>query len=294
MHKVHKMLYGSVRIFFILLIFWISVLADTADEQVGRASRDPADSTAGLVEIGAGGETASTDPADSEAELVQIDAAGEISQKAGEEGKPSDETKEPSDQPKKKPAVPPPDYDPTGAGAYKVTQKVWFDVYIGNDGPQRVTIGLFGEVVPNTVKNFVALCRGGLRTSTGRDMHYKNSKFHKIIQRMGMQGGKMGADDAWGESIYGGFFPDESFEVKHTGPGLLTMANHGPNTNGAQFFITFFPLPHLDGKHVVFGKVLDGWITLKKAQAVGSPEGHVDPRRPVVIVDSGVHENTEL
>merc|ERR1719191_833000 len=170
----------------------------------------------------------------------------------------------------------------------KVTHKVFFDVKIGDEAPARVTIGLFGDVVPKTVANFVKLCTGDSdkKSSTGGALAYKGSKFHRIIPNFMIQGGDFTrGDGTGGESIYGAKFADENFKLKHTGPGILSMANAGPNTNGSQFFITTVKTSWLDGRHVVFGKVIEGMDIVKKVEGFGSQSGKTS--KPVVIADCG-------
>lgn len=136
---------------------------------------------------------------------------------------------------------------------------VFFDFSIGGVPQGKVTMKLYDSIVPKTCANFRSLCTGdrGLAKLSGKPLHYKGSISHRVIRGFMVQLGDFSnSNGTGGESIYGGKFPDENFRVKHTGAGLLSMANAGPNTNGSQFFITLSPTPHLDGKHVVFGEIL--------------------------------------
>jgi peptidylprolyl isomerase len=163
--------------------------------------------------------------------------------------------------------------------------RVFFDISIGGKPAGRVIFELYKNIVPKTAENFRALCTGE-NSSTVKTLHYKGSAFHRIIPDFMIQGGDFTRGDGrGGESIYGAKFADENFNVKHTKEGLLSMANAGPNTNGSQFFITTVPCPWLDGKHTVFGEVVDGIDIVKKIESCGSQSGA--PSKKVVIEDCG-------
>lgn len=179
----------------------------------------------------------------------------------------------------------------TPAKEPEVTHKVYFDVTIGKKPAGRIVIGLYGKVVPKTVENFVQLSSGikGTHKKSGKAMHYKGTIFHRIIPKFMIQGGDYTAfNGTGGASIYGEKFKDENFSLKHKGPYILSMANAGPNTNGSQFFITTVKTPWLDGKHVVFGKVLEGTKVVDEIEKQGSPSG--TPKTKVTISDSGTLE----
>lgn len=172
-------------------------------------------------------------------------------------------------------AAPAPSADPI------VTSIVFLDVEQNGVSLGRITIGLFGQVVPKTAENFRALATGE------KGFGFRGSIFHRVIEQFMIQGGDYslppGSTD---KSIYGANFPDENFVLKHDKLGRLSMANAGPNTNGNQFFITTVLTPWLDGHHVVFGQVLDGFDVVQKIEHTATGDGN-KPLKDVIIYNSG-------
>jgi len=163
--------------------------------------------------------------------------------------------------------------------------RTYFDISIGGQPAGRIVFELYSDV-PQTAENFRCLCTGERQGQSGRPLKYEGSGFHRIIPNFMCQGGDFTrGDGTGGESIYGSRFRDENFNRKHTKPGLLSMANAGPNTNGSQFFITTVPCPWLDGKHVVFGEVAEGMDVVRAMEQQGSQSGR--PRSQIVITKAG-------
>jgi cyclophilin family peptidyl-prolyl cis-trans isomerase len=168
-----------------------------------------------------------------------------------------------------------------------VTQKVFFDIDANGTALGRIIFGLYGEIAPKAVENFVhlALCDRG-RSRANFSLCYKGVRFHSIISDVMIQAGDFGwGYGGWSESIWGGKFPDENLDLKHNGPGILTMANGGKDSNGSQFIITLKKTEWLDGKHQIFGRVMSGMAVVEKISSYGSRRGR--PTKRVIIADCG-------
>ncbi|KAK0396046.1 hypothetical protein QR680_001542 [Steinernema hermaphroditum] len=163
---------------------------------------------------------------------------------------------------------------------------VFFEMSAGGAPIGTIIMELYADVAPRTAENFRQFCTGEFRKD-GNPIGYKNSQFHRVIKDFMIQGGDFVNGDGTGlTSIYGSKFRDENFQLKHDAPGLLSMANSGPDTNGCQFFVTCAKCDFLDGKHVIFGKVLDGLLTVRKIE--NAPVGQANkPTIPIVIDQCG-------
>ena len=171
--------------------------------------------------------------------------------------------------------------------------KCFLDIRIGERSAGRVVVELFYDTVPLTCENFKQLCKGTKKSPKGVPLAYKGSKFHRVIKNFMMQGGDFTEGNGCGGlSIYGPTFKDENFRMKHTEPGLLSMANSGKNTNGSQFFITFAECRHLDNNHVVFGKVVEGWEVCREVERLRTDRND-KPVSPVTIENCGELEASQ-
>ena len=156
----------------------------------------------------------------------------------------------------------------------------FFDITANDQPLGRIEMTLRADVVPKTAENFRALCNGE------KGFGYKGSPFHRVITQFMCQGGDFTRQNGTGgKSIYGEKFADENFKLKHTGPGVLSMANAGPNTNGSQFFLCTVETNWLDGKHCVFGNVTKGMDVVKKVESYGSQSGQTSAK--IIVADCG-------
>lgn len=185
------------------------------------------------------------------------------------------------------PTSEPTDVKMAESGDSQPETRCWMDISIGGIPKGRIVYEMFDDTTPKTCKNFMTLCEGTEKDeATGAQLAYKGSGFHRVIKGFMLQGGDFtNHDGTGGISIYGEKFEDENFERKHTRPGLLSMANAGPATNGSQFFVTTVPTPHLDGKHVVFGQVIKGMDLVREIEMLEATSDK--PNQPCVIADCG-------
>ena len=157
---------------------------------------------------------------------------------------------------------------------------VFLDITVNNNYIGRIEIELHNDITPLTAENFRSLCVGD------KGYTYKGCNFHRVIPNFMLQSGDItNFNGTGGMSIYGRSFKDENFVLKHTGPGILSMANSGPNTNSSQFFITTVATPWLDGGHVVFGRVINGLNVVKTIETYGSQSGQTNAN--IIIADCG-------
>ncbi|KAK3097578.1 hypothetical protein FSP39_011099 [Pinctada imbricata] len=177
---------------------------------------------------------------------------------------------------------------------FTITEEVWFDVEIkdhdgvGEDYRGRFVVGLFGDVCPMTALNFVSLAKGYKR-GKGKTLSYKKSPIHRIVQDFIIQMGDItNGDGTGGTSIFGSNFVDENFELSHQAAGYIAMANHGKDTNGSQFFVLLNKARWLDGKHVVFGKIIKGMDVIRTIADVPADKNTALPKRTIKIIDCGV------